>query len=402
MSEKALYLLLVDDEASMRDPLTDHLRRKFEYEVISAATYVEAFEAVRDAARPIDVALIDDMIEYAPGDSPRRLGIKLMEAIRELSPDTEFILFTGWGFEEGLEAMRAGAYRYIRKPFDLDELGILIQHAAEYRQIKQEKQWLQTFLEIGKATTSQLEFKQVLEEVHRQIARVLDASNMDIILFEEAKNVLRFELGFTQGRREEPWDRLFTPGKGLTDWIINHRKPLLIKDFQKEKPPVEPYQKGWEARSWLGVPLIVRDKIIGAITVQSQEPNQFNETDRDILAAVASQVAIAIANARLFFEKEAYAKELEKVRKAALDLGAVTEEAPLLNEIVAKAVDLLRARSGGIYAYNELTGELKVVADYSQNDSILGQVLRVGEGMAGRLVASGEPYMVVEDYALWP
>ena len=405
MNEQALRVLLVDDERSVREPLAEHLQRRFGYMVTPIATFVDAIDAVKAAKaarQPFHVALLDDIIAEKQGEEPRRLGIRLMKEIRALSPDTEFILFTGWGMEDGIEAMRAGAHRYIRKPFDLEELGILIQHAAEYRRIKQEKYWLQTFLEIGKATSSKLDLKQVLEEVHRQVGKVLDTSSMDVVLYDRENQQLHFVFGFDGGEKEEAWQRPFTPGKGLIEWVITHRTSLLIKDFRVEAPPVEPYQEGWSAQSWLGAPLVVRDEVIGAITVQSWEPNRFDETHREILAAVASQVAIAIANARLFKEKETYARQLEEVRKAALDLGDLTQEAPLLEEIVKKAVALLNARSGGVYAYNPMAGELKIVADYSRGANVVGKVLRVGEGMAGRLVESNEAYMTVDDYGKWP
>ncbi len=72
----------------------------------------------------------------------------------------------------------------------------------------------------------------------------------------------------------------------------------------------------------------------------------------------------------------------------------------LLNMTIERATKLLNARSGGIYEYDAQRGELRLVADTNRSN-LLGTVLRVGEGMAGRLVQSNAPFLTVEDYNHW-
>jgi PAS domain S-box-containing protein len=309
MSEERLRVLLVDDETSLREPLAKRLRTMCDYRVDTAANGAETWHSITESGDPYDVVLIDDMLTPEAGQEPELLGVELVRKIRERCPETECIVFTGWGMERALEALRAGAYRYLSKPLNLDELGMTIRMAAEHRRLKQqlettrqEKEWLQTFLEIGRATTSVLELEQVLEQVHEQVGRLMDASGLDVVLYDESSQTLRFELGYDRGERDEKWERPFSEGQGLTDWVITQCEPLLVRDYPNEETPVPAFQKGELSRSWLGVPLVARGGVIGAITVQSYLPDQFDETDQQILATVASQVANGIENARLFSE----------------------------------------------------------------------------------------------------
>jgi PAS domain S-box-containing protein len=326
VTDDPLRVLLVEDEISLRDPLAKHLRHEHEYEVDPAADLQEARSLLAQVERPYDVALIDDLLAPAPKEEPEYVGLVLLREIKGRWPETEVIMFTGWGMERALEALRAGAYRYLAKPLNLDELGMTIRMAAERRRLKQqlettkqEKEWLQTFLKIGMATTSVLELDEVLERVHEQVIRLIDASCLDVILYDESSQTLRFELGYDRGEREAKWERPFTQGKGLTDWVVEHCESLLIKDYSREEPPVPPYQRGEVSRSWLGVPLVMQDRVIGAITVQSYEPYQFDETHQQILTTVASQVASAIENARLFSELTETEEQLHALIASSFD-----------------------------------------------------------------------------------
>jgi len=327
MNEEQLRVLLLDDEASLREPLEKHLESNFGYQVDSAVSGKETLELMEAAQGRYDVALIDEVLQDGPD------GIQVMLEIKERYPDVECIIFTGWGLDSALQALRAGAYRYLSKPFNVEELGMLIRMAAEHRKLRQElettkreKEWLQTFLEIGKATTSVLEFDQVLEEICDQVGRLMDVSGLHVALYDEENQMLHFELCFDRGRKQDKWQRPFSADSGLMDWVIRNRQPLLLRDYPNDPVPIAPAQRHYGnesdqevTKSWLGVPLAVKDQVIGAIAVQSYEAHRFGETDRQILATVASQVAIAIENARLFSELGETSRQLEGLIASSFD-----------------------------------------------------------------------------------
>ena len=149
MAKRVLRVLLIDDENSLREPLARRLREAYGYYVEAATTGAEALRCVEQGLGQYDVALIDNWLVPEVGHDPEPLGIQLMRAIQARYPHIECILFTAWGMDSGITALRAGAYRYIRKPFDPEELAIMIEHAAEYQRLKgeaREKQVLEQFV----------------------------------------------------------------------------------------------------------------------------------------------------------------------------------------------------------------------------------------------------------------
>ena len=168
MEYGTLRVLLIEDEWSLREPLAKRLRDQYGYQVDPAADAKEAWKLIEGAERPYDVALIDDLLIPEPNAEPEPIGIELMVRIRERHPETECIIFTGWGMDRALEALRAGAYRYLAKPLNLDELGITIRMAAEQARLRWERDFLSTTLEISNAMLSGLDIERILRVLKLQ------------------------------------------------------------------------------------------------------------------------------------------------------------------------------------------------------------------------------------------
>lgn len=94
-------------------------------------------------------------------------------------------------------------------------------------------------------------------------------------------------------------------------------------------------------------------------------------------------------------------EELEALLEASLEISAQLDLVYLLQTIIERAAAILRARGGGIYEYYPDRQELRVIADWGGKQSIRGNSLRVGEGMAGQVVQTGSAFCV-DDYKTWP
>lgn len=122
-------ILVVDDEAIARDNLALVLGRQG-HETFTAANGVEALELL--AGADFDLVLTDLMMQGMD-------GLDLLRAVRLRHPDTEVVVVTGYPtVKTAVEAMHAGAYHYLPKPYDLDEARVLVQKALEKRRLKQE------------------------------------------------------------------------------------------------------------------------------------------------------------------------------------------------------------------------------------------------------------------------
>lgn len=115
-------VLVVDDEADFRELMVKRLTRK-KYGVSGASCGEDALALVKD--RIFDVALVDLKM-------PGMDGLELLRQLRNVSPETEVIILTGHGSTEtAVEAMKMGAYDYLTKPVDLQELQVLLEKAME-------------------------------------------------------------------------------------------------------------------------------------------------------------------------------------------------------------------------------------------------------------------------------
>src|SRR5687767_7585512 len=121
-------LLVVDDEELVRWSLRERFRREG-YTVVEAPTAASALEQVTGG---IDLVLLD--YRLPDGD-----GLTVLRRIKELSPDTPVILMTAFStVENAVEAMRHGAYHYLNKPFNLDDVAITVEKALETSRLRRE------------------------------------------------------------------------------------------------------------------------------------------------------------------------------------------------------------------------------------------------------------------------
>ena len=157
-------ILIVDDEQIVRESLTNWLKEDG-YQVEAAAEGTEALRKIAD--QPYHIVLLDLKM-------PGLNGIQVLQAIKKDFADTEVILMTAYGsVHTAVEAIKAGAYDYIVKPFDPEEVGLLIKKILEHKNLVMENLFLRQKLEekyefedlIGKSAPMQQVF-----ELIRQVA----------------------------------------------------------------------------------------------------------------------------------------------------------------------------------------------------------------------------------------
>jgi DNA-binding NtrC family response regulator len=126
-------ILIVDDEKNTREGLRWALEAQAA-DILLAADGEQALLALGE--QPVDLVLSDLRM-------PRMDGMELLQHVREEHPATEFVMLTGHGtVETAVEAMKVGAFDYLMKPVNLEELNLLVRRVFEARELKQENERL--------------------------------------------------------------------------------------------------------------------------------------------------------------------------------------------------------------------------------------------------------------------
>ncbi|MBI5491632.1 MAG: sensor domain-containing diguanylate cyclase [Deltaproteobacteria bacterium] len=174
----------------------------------------------------------------------------------------------------------------------------------ETKELLQRRLQLATFTEIGKALTSSLDLKEVLNIVMEKISELLRPKNWSLLLLDEETGDLKFEILVGKGS-EKIKDLRLKLGEGVAGWVAREKKPLLVADvhsdprFSKKADEMSHFT----TQSIICVPLLTRGKCLGVIElINKVEDEGFVEDDLLILTTLADFTAIAIENA-IFINK---------------------------------------------------------------------------------------------------
>ena len=156
-------VLIVDDEESMRHLLSVILR-DHGYEARAVSNGEDALKEL--AARDYDLVLSDVRM-------PRMDGLKLLREVQRIRPDLTFIVMSAYGTHDtAIEAMKAGAYDYVSKPFKPDEVVLVLKKAEERERLARENRRLRTELAEGYRIENLIGSSEAMQEVLRQVRKV--------------------------------------------------------------------------------------------------------------------------------------------------------------------------------------------------------------------------------------
>jgi signal transduction histidine kinase len=164
---------------------------------------------------------------------------------------------------------------------------------------------------IGKTISLRNTTEELLAAIYNECRRSVDCTMFTIALLDEVTNELSFELDIREDV-QLPKERM-SVGEGLNSWVVTHSEPLLIGSVADEQRiGVKAVADTKPTESWLGVPMIARDRVIGVISVESVKKNAFTNDDVLLLTAIANQAAVAIENAHLYKDLEGLTYALEQ------------------------------------------------------------------------------------------
>jgi sigma-B regulation protein RsbU (phosphoserine phosphatase) len=229
-------------------------------------------------------------------------------------------------------------------------MGVAIENARLYTRVSRQAQTLTVLSEISREITSILDLDDLLERVGHLLKRVIDFQMFSILLWNDRTRLFEHRFSSRYGERVVR-EHAVPLGHGIIGSAAEDRQPVLAPDVRKDKRYIAANK---ETRSELAVPLIYKGNVIGVIDLEHTRVNYFNEDHQRTLATLAAQLAISIANARLYQrihdEEQRMERDLEMAREVQLRLLPATPPQPVHAEIAARFI-AARSIGGDVYDF---------------------------------------------------
>ncbi len=356
-------VLYVDDEENNLFVFKSAFRRYFD--VLTAISAHDAFQLLKD--NPVDVVISDQRM-------PDVSGVEFLKNIPD-EPDNIRMILTGYSdVETVIEAFNIEKiYKYIKKPWLKEELKLTIDEAYQKLCLKRnEKQDhsiplqnntgtqgndlnasmpkpdekieiiklkeevlrlndqvneayknVQLLSEIGQEITSTLDLDTILNTVYENVNQLMDASVFGIGVYNAENSTIDYQLAIEKGKRYQPYSRTMEDKNQFPVWCIENKKEVFINDILEEyskyiskyEHKIVELEDGSTSEvplSFIYMPLLIKDKVIGLITVQSFIKNAYSHYHLNSFRNIAIYVATAIENAKAYHLIEKQKAEIEQ------------------------------------------------------------------------------------------
>jgi signal transduction histidine kinase len=187
-------------------------------------------------------------------------------------------------------------------------------------------QSLRRLLEISTTLSSTLDLKQLLLMVIDTVTDLTDTEASSMLLVDRTTGKLHFAAATGM---QPPREEMVVPMEGsLAGWIVRNGQPLILDDVQQDGRHYAAVDSTTQfvTRDMLGVPLITRGEVIGALeAINKRNGKGYTEQDVALMQALASQAAVAIENARLFHQTDLIAELMHEVKTPLLSITTASE-----------------------------------------------------------------------------
>lgn len=265
--------------------------------------------------------------------------------------------------------------------------------------VRARTQQLETLQKISRSISSLNDLPGTLRLVLEQMQAVLPLDGFVVTLYDQETNLLSFPLVYDEGQiyQEEPTP--LYPQNVIADAIYSRKTHILNRSEEQIQNPSIPSSKRLGTKkvsaSILTAPMIVHDRVIGALSAHSYSRNTYNEEHATILNGAAYQVAIAIENARLYETSRTKAEQLATLNEIGRSISTLRD----LNGVLESAYHLLRnvlrldAFYIALYHPEDQTVSYPIVIDCDQKWSEERTRL-IPDAQLTKTILNAEPYLV--------
>jgi GAF domain-containing protein/DNA-binding response OmpR family regulator len=266
-------------------------------------------------------------------------------------------------------------------------LSVALENASLFEETRQRAGELAIVNGVGEAIADQLDPDALIERLGDQLRDLFAADIVYVAIRNETTGQIEFPYYIEDGVRDRE-RRTIEYGQGVTSRVIQQREPYLLnraEDFEGVEVV------GTPARSYLGVPIMVEGRAIGAISVQStKQAGRFGDSETRLLSTIAANVGVAMQNARLYRETRRRASEMAALAELGREVGGMLDLDAVLERIAERARELLEADTSAVFLEQpDGTTFVPIVAVGDQAELIKADTIQRGEGVIGDLASRG-------------
>jgi signal transduction histidine kinase/ligand-binding sensor domain-containing protein/CheY-like chemotaxis protein len=226
--------------------------------------------------------------------------------------------------------------------------------------VEQANRNISVLSELGREVTASLDMETTMRTLYRHVKNLMNAQMFGIGFVHEEQCMIEFPFALEGGVRTLPYRRRLDDPNQMAVWCIRNRREILINDFYNEYRPYmddsgldklapSPREDGVAAQiphSMIYVPLIVNDKVVGLLCVQSVEKHAYKRVHADILQTLSAYAAAGLENARAFQQLEEAMHALRNTQAQLLlqekQVRLHTDELALANRALQENEERLR------------------------------------------------------------
>jgi phosphoserine phosphatase RsbU/P len=250
---------------------------------------------------------------------------------------------------------------------------------------------LATLTEIGEGVNSSLDLDEVLARTAALIKRHIDYEIFGVLMVEGGGAYLKHY--FSIGYPRELVDNLRVPiGQGITGTAAATGHPVRVSDTSKDNRYIAAIEN---VRSELAVPLMLQGKPVGVLDIQSRHPDYFTPEQQSILTLLASRLAVAIENARLYQKERAQAETLLLLNEVGRETSSILDVEELLRRAAEQIKRVIDYQILSLMLYDEKQKVFRHRIDVKHGQHVQGKLrVAVSEGIVGAAATLKAPVRV--------
>jgi len=267
--------------------------------------------------------------------------------------------------------------------------------------LEQKNSELEVLDSLGAALTKTLDLKTVTRIAGDKLYEIFGSDAIAIMLLEPKQNLIHsyYEFDINEGgliEFVEPWPL----GTGLSSKVISSREPLLLNTLEEEisngayfPPELLAQSSGTLTQSWLGVPIITNEQVLGLIFLGSYQPYAFNGNHLGLLQTLSATIGVAIENARLFQAEQQRVAEISAINKVSSALVTELDLQGLIQLVGEQMVSIFHPDTAYVAFVDEPQALITFPYVYGENFP----PIKFGQGLTSKVIESGKSLLINKD-----